>query len=100
MRTVSSTYIKCNIRISIYPVLLMVLLIAVPTILIQCKTDKRTEQNSKLNQVNILSFNILQGGHDASNVGFPNSKFNGSRFDDLVNVILETNADIVGVQED
>ncbi len=64
-------------------------------VLIQCTTDKETKQ-----YVSILSFNILQGGHDASNVGFPNSRFNGSRFDDLVNIILETNPDIVGVQED
>ncbi|WP_169720765.1 endonuclease/exonuclease/phosphatase family protein [Arenibacter certesii] len=62
--------------------------------------DKKTEQYTDMNQVSILSFNILQGGHDASNVGFPNTRFNGSRFDDLVNVILKTNATIVGVQED
>ena len=31
----------------------------------------------------VLSFNILQGGGDASNVGFPNRDFGGSRYDEL-----------------
>ena len=74
--------------------------ITVFALLIQCTTDKRPKPNRMLNRISVLTFNILQGGHDASNVGFPNSRFNGSRFDDLANVILETNSDIVGVQED
>ena len=52
------------------------------------------------NRLAVLTFNILQGGHEAGNVGFPNSRFNGSRFDDLAKIISETNPDIVGVQED
>jgi exonuclease III len=64
----------------------------------QCSPDRKEEQNSKL--LSVLTFNILQGGHDAGNVGFPNSRFNGSRFDDLAKIISETNPDIVGVQED
>jgi endonuclease/exonuclease/phosphatase family metal-dependent hydrolase len=48
----------------------------------------------------VLSFNILQGGGDASNVGFPNRDFGGSRYDELAAVIRLSQADVVGVQED
>lgn len=48
----------------------------------------------------VLSFNILQGGGDASNVGFPNRDFGGSRYDELADVIQLSKADVVGVQED
>lgn len=72
--------------------------IAVFVLFNQCTTGGKQEHTS--NRLMVLTFNILQGGHDAGNVGFPNSRFNDSRFDDLANVILETNADIVGIQED
>ena len=78
----------------------LLIIITISGALIKCTTVKQTKQYGALTEVSVLSFNILQGGHDASNVGFPNSRFNGSRFDDLVNVISKTNADIVGVQED
>jgi endonuclease/exonuclease/phosphatase family metal-dependent hydrolase len=48
----------------------------------------------------VLSFNILQGGGDASNVGFPNRDFGGSRYDELAAVIRLSKADVIGVQED
>jgi hypothetical protein len=47
-----------------------------------------------------MSCNILQGGGDASNVGFSNRDFDGSRYDELVAVIRLAQADVVGVQED
>lgn len=48
----------------------------------------------------VMTFNILQGGDDAGNVGFGNSRFGGSRIDELANVIKSAKADVVGVQED
>jgi len=48
----------------------------------------------------VMSFNILQGGEDASNVGFPNRDFGGSRYDELAAVVRLSKADVVGVQED
>lgn len=48
----------------------------------------------------VMTFNILQGGGDASNVGFGNMVFGGSRFDELADVIRLAKADVVGVQED
>lgn len=69
-------------------------------ILLQCCINNKSEQNSSSKQISVLSFNILQGGHDANNVGFPNSRFGGSRFDDLVNIIKKVNPDIIGIQED
>jgi len=74
--------------------------IAVFALLFQCTSGEKPKQNDTLNHFSVLTFNILQGGHDATNVGFPNSRFNGSRFDDLAGVIKKTNADIIGVQED
>lgn len=47
-----------------------------------------------------MTFNILQGGGEAANVGFDNRSFDGSRVDELAEVIQLANADIVGVQED
>ncbi len=67
-------------------------------LLIQCKTDKK--RNSEFNSFSVLTFNIVKGGHDAADVGFPNSRFKGSRFDDIASVISKTNPDIVGIQED
>lgn len=50
--------------------------------------------------LSILTFNILQGGQDAANVGFPDSRFGASRYDDLARIILASNANILGIQED
>lgn len=48
----------------------------------------------------VLTFNILQGGGDASNVGFFKELFEGQRYDELAAVIRLSQADVVGVQED
>lgn len=48
----------------------------------------------------VMTFNILQAGEEAGNVGFSNSIFEGSRMDELAAVIRLADADIVGVQED
>lgn len=72
--------------------------IAVFAMFSQCTTESKQALAS--NRLSVLTFNILQGGHDAGNVGFPNSRFNGSRFDDLASIIAATKADIVGIQED
>lgn len=48
----------------------------------------------------VMTFNILQAGGEASNVGFNNADFDGSRMDELAAVIRLADADIVGVQED
>lgn len=50
--------------------------------------------------LNLLSFNILQGGGNAANVGFPDQQFDGSRLDEIAAVIHFTKADLVGIQED
>ena len=74
-------------------------LISLMSLLTQCQIPK-SQQSETDEMVTIMSFNILQGGHNAANVGFPNSMFNGSRYDDLANIILNINPDIVGIQED
>ena len=51
-------------------------------------------------ELRVLSFNILQGGGDASNVGFSDQDFGGSRYDELAAVIHLVKADVVAVQED
>lgn len=48
----------------------------------------------------VLTFNLLQGGGDAANVGFPDRDFGGSRMDELAGVIRLSEAHLVGVQED
>ncbi len=50
--------------------------------------------------VRVMTFNILQSGNDAGNVGFGNGKFGGSRMDEIAEVINAAGADVVGVQED
>lgn len=57
---------------------------------------------AELNRVNlrVMTLNILQGGGEAANVGFDNSHFDGSRIDELADVIRLAQADVVGVQED
>jgi hypothetical protein len=48
----------------------------------------------------VLTFNILQGGLHAPEVGFPDSAFDGNRVRHIAEVIRQTEARIVGVQED
>jgi len=48
----------------------------------------------------LMTFNILQGGGNAKNVGFGDELFNGSRIDEIVSAIEIARADIVGIQED
>lgn len=48
----------------------------------------------------VMTFNILQSGGNAANVGFPNTDFAGSRIDEIAQVIKHAQADVVGVQED
>jgi endonuclease/exonuclease/phosphatase family metal-dependent hydrolase len=61
-------------------------------------TNGQTPQ--AVERVRVLSFNILQGGGDASNVGFPDDDFGGSRIDEIAAVIIFAGADIAGIQED
>lgn len=58
------------------------------------------EPPSRSDPLRVMTFNILQGGEDASNVGFNNALFGGSRFDELAAVVRLAKADVVGVQED
>lgn len=51
-------------------------------------------------ELRVLSFNILYGGGQAAGVGFPNSDFGGSRIDEIADVIRQSKAQIVGIQED
>tara|TARA_B100000676_G_C18031017_1_gene818677 strand:- start:799 stop:1791 length:993 start_codon:yes stop_codon:yes gene_type:complete len=48
----------------------------------------------------LMTFNILQGGGNAKNVGFGNELFDGSRIDEIASAIHLAKADVVGVQED
>lgn len=48
----------------------------------------------------LMTFNILQGGGNAKNVGFGNELFGGSRIDEIATAIKLAEADIVGIQED
>lgn len=66
---------------------------------LQQDNQQSSESVDTKNIVRVLSFNILQGGGNASNVGFPDADFNGSRIDEIAQVILFSGADIVGVQE-
>ncbi len=51
-------------------------------------------------EIKVLTFNILQGGNSASAVGSTSPLFQQPRYDDIVGVILQSQADIVGIQED
>ena len=55
---------------------------------------------AEVNRLRLMTFNILQGGGDAKNVGFGNELFGGSRIDEIATAIKLAKADIVGVQED
>ena len=48
----------------------------------------------------LMTFNILQGGGNAKNVGFGNELFGGSRIDEITSAIKIARADMVGIQED
>ena len=54
----------------------------------------------ELTKFRLMTFNILQGGGNARNVGFGNELFGGSRIDEIVSAIKLARADVVGVQED
>ena len=54
----------------------------------------------ELTTFRLMTFNILQGGGNAKNVGFGNELFDGSRIDEVASAIKRARADIVGVQED
>ncbi len=58
------------------------------------------EDPSAAAQLRVLSFNILQGGGNASNVGFTPEEFGPSRLDEVAAVIQALDMDVVGVQED
>ena len=51
-------------------------------------------------QFRLMTFNILQGGGNAKNVGFGNELFGGSRIDEIASAIKLAKADVVGIQED
>jgi endonuclease/exonuclease/phosphatase family metal-dependent hydrolase len=59
----------------------------------------KVESSSNRSRIRVMSFNILQGGGDASNVGFDNKDYGGSRVDEIAAAILASGADIVGIQE-
>ena len=54
----------------------------------------------ELTKFRLMTFNILQGGGNAKNVGFGNELFDGSRIDEVASAIKRARADIVGIQED
>ena len=54
----------------------------------------------ELTKFRLMTFNILQGGGNAKNVGFGNELFGGSRIDEIASAIKLARADIVGIQED
>ena len=74
---------------------LVILACAIP-----CVQSSAQQRQLSAPELRVLSFNILQGGADASNVGFANEQFGGSRLDEIVDVIRLSKADIVCVQED
>ena len=54
----------------------------------------------EITKFRLMTFNILQGGGNAKNVGFGNDLFDGSRIDEIASAIKLAKADIVGIQED
>ena len=54
----------------------------------------------ELTKFRLMTFNILQGGGNAKNVGFGNELFGGSRIDEIASAIKLARTDIVGIQED
>ena len=64
------------------------------------KADANTSSNIKASkEFRILTFNILQAGGNAANVGFDNKDYGGSRMDEIVEVIKNSKADVIGLQE-
>ena len=49
----------------------------------------------ELTKFRLMTFNILQGGANAKNVGFGNELFGGSRIDEIVSAIKLAEADVV-----
>ncbi|MEM7261844.1 MAG: hypothetical protein AAF488_07605 [Planctomycetota bacterium] len=73
----------------------------VPLVLVvMASAGADAHEKSESIRLRVMSFNILQGGGNATNVGFGSARFGGSRFDELAKVILETETDVVGIQED
>ncbi len=68
-------------------------------VLVSFTTGDPADRATEPPRFRVLSFNILQGGRNAANVGFHDDDFGGSRHDDLARVIELSRADIVGVQE-
>jgi Endonuclease/Exonuclease/phosphatase family len=66
---------------------------------VECQSQAQSPTGGN-RTIRVMTFNILQGGDDAGNVGFGNAKFGGSRMDEIVAAIKTAKADIVGVQED
>lgn len=58
------------------------------------------KSQNDLKELSVLSFNILYGGGQAKSVGFPNKDFDGSRIDEISDVIVQSKAQIVCIQED
>ena len=54
----------------------------------------------EITRFRLMTFNILQGGGNAKNVGIGNELFGGSRIDEIVSAIKLAEADVVGIQED
>lgn len=62
--------------------------------------EKPSELESSGTRIKVMSFNVLYGGSNAAGVGFTNEDFGGSRIDEIAEVILQSGAEIVGIQED
>lgn len=75
------------------------IVILILTLGFECRLQAQSPSEST-RTIRVMTFNILQGGDNAGNVGFGNAKFGGSRMDEIVEVIKAANADVVGVQED
>ena len=54
----------------------------------------------EITRFRLMTFNILQGGGNAKNVGIGNELFGGSRIDEIASAIKLAEADVVGIQED
>ena len=51
-------------------------------------------------EIKVLTFNVLAGGDPTNEIGSTSPLFQQPRYDDIVGVILQSGADIVGIQED
>lgn len=75
-------------------------ILSVNLILVVGLANNAVADGNEAQELRVLSFNILQGGGNAANVGFPDRDFGGSRIDEIADVILMSRAQIVGIQED